>query len=134
MIQRIQSVYWIVILIISMLAYSFSNVIIENKEFVEKDYRSMFYKDSFLVISFFSLFSLLCFKKRKIQILINYLLLMLNFLLLISVFDYMVNTDFLKTNIYMVLFINLINIILVFLSVRAVKKDDKLVNSFNRLR
>ncbi|WP_185145370.1 DUF4293 family protein [Apibacter muscae] len=126
MIQRIQSIYLAIIGILSF-------VIGFITDFIPEDWADMFLFFFIGLLSFFSLFS---FKKRKIQIKINYLNIIINVVLigymvyhLLSspggAFSPMKGVEF---------FVPVLLIILLAMANKYINKDEKLIKSVDRFR
>jgi len=85
----------------------------------------------------FSFLTIFLYKNRKLQILISSLLMVISFLIcnLIVVNSYILvpSTQAVMSFNYIAIF-PLISLILFFLAYRAIKKDDKLVKSLDRIR
>lgn len=136
MIQRIQSVYLFIALIISA-ALIFVFPLWNNAEGVPvyaEDYLSIFI--AFLASALLSLVSIFMFKNRKLQFVLGRLNILLNFFLL-GVFVYWSlslpgEMDISEKGIGM--FLPIISIVFIVLANKAIKKDEDLVKSVDRLR
>jgi len=136
MLQRIQSVYLFIAVIISA-ALIFVFPLWENSERVAvfaQDYLSVFV--AFLGSALLSLVSIFMFKNRKLQLVLGRLNILLNFFLL-GVFVYWSlslpgEIDISEKGIGM--FLPIISIVFIVLANKAIKKDEDLVKSVDRLR
>jgi hypothetical protein len=136
MLQRIQSVYLFIAVIISA-ALIFVFPLWENSERVAvfaQDYLSVFV--AFLGSALLSLVSIFMFKNRKLQFVLGRLNILLNFFLL-GVFVYWSlslpgEIDISEKGIGM--FLPIISIVFIVLANKAIKKDEDLVKSVDRLR
>ena len=114
MIQRIQSLYLLIITAFSAVQFYFGGLYVLIA--------------AGTLIPFISIF---LYKNRKLQIILNYLNILLFLLILgIGAGLYFHSTRFA----YISFSIPLINIILTFLVIRAIKKDENLVKSLDRIR
>ncbi|TDN81833.1 uncharacterized protein DUF4293 [Salegentibacter sp. 24] len=136
MLQRIQTVYLLIAAIISGgLIFVFS--LWENTEGVPmfaQDYITVFI--AFLASALLSLVSIFMFKNRKLQFVLGRLNILLNFFLL-GVFVYWSlslpgEIDISEKGIGM--FLPIISIVFLVLANKAIKKDEDLVKSVDRLR
>jgi len=136
MLQRIQTVYLLIAAIISAgLIFVFS--LWENLEGVAmyaQDYLTVFI--AFLASGLLSLVSIFMFKNRKLQFVLGRLNILLNFFLL-GVFVYWSlsvpgEIDISEKGIGM--FLPIISIVFLVLANKAIKKDEDLVKSVDRLR
>jgi len=136
MLQRIQSVYLFIAVIISA-ALIFVFPLWENSERVAvfaQDYLSVFV--AFLGSALLSLVSIFMFKNRKLQLVLGRLNILFNFFLL-GVFVYWSlslpgEIDISEKGIGM--FLPIISIVFIVLANKAIKKDEDLVKSVDRLR
>jgi hypothetical protein len=136
MLQRIQSVYLFIAVIISA-ALIFVFPLWQNSERVAvfaQDYLSVFV--AFLGSALLSLVSIFMFKNRKLQFVLGRLNILLNFFLL-GVFVYWSlslpgEIDISEKGIGM--FLPIISIVFIVLANKAIKKDEDLVKSVDRLR
>lgn len=136
MIQRIQTI-WLI------LAAACSGGLIfvvslwidgEGNEIVAMDEASYF--GAFAVSAALSLFAIFIFKNRKLQTVINRLNILLN-LILLGVFVYRALTMSGATAVAekgIGMFIPILSIVLLVLANRAIRKDEQLVKSVDRLR
>ena len=90
----------------------------------------------FVVSAILSLISIFIFKNRKLQFVINRLTIILNFILLIALVYRSLNlpgeTEVSEKGIG--IFLPIISIVLIVLANKAIKKDEDLVKSVDRLR
>ena len=135
MIQRIQSVYLFLVILINVLAVLFlANTLDKTADLVfEIGYEYHIY---FLIISILSLWSLFAFKKRSFQLKTGRINLILNFVAL-GFFIYWLlilpgEINFSKKGIGLI--IPVISIVFIFLAQKAIKRDDDLVKSADRFR
>jgi len=156
MIQRIQTFYLLVIVVLSTVTLFSELGGLQNQETGELytlNYRGLFEKNATLdlvfnssvwlltalmaIIPLIALFTVFQFKRRifQIRLLIFNLVLMAGFygMLFIYLWQYGKSTD---TNLYvnMVAAFPLVNIILSVLAIRAIGKDEALIKSLNRIR
>lgn len=133
MIQRIQSVYL-------MIAFLFSgiNALLFNEELIQGEF---FYILGLIISScLFSLLAIFLFKRRTFQMKLNLLNLLLNLLiiglLIYHLLDLSKRIYFSEESIeFIVTFIlSAMVIVLLWLSNRAIKKDDRLLKSVDRIR
>ena len=136
MLQRIQTIYLLIAVIASGgLIFAFS--LWENAEGVAmyaQDYLMVFI--AFLASALLSLVSIFMFKNRKLQFVLGRLNILLNFFLL-GVFVYWSlsfpgEMDISEKGIGM--FLPIISIVFLVLANKAIKKDEDLVKSVDRLR
>ncbi len=137
MIQRIQTLYlFIIILITAVLPFTVSIWPVVNNA-------SLFSTDELLyiaivlgIIAFLALVSILMYKTRKKQFVVNRLNMILNFFLL-GFFVYRLLTLSGEINISekgIGVYIPIFSIVLLVLANKAIKKDEDLVKSVDRLR
>ena len=132
MIQRAQTIYLLFSVLLCMLTFYLFPLELEKEEFFGIDYRFLFQKYSFLLISFSSLVSVIIYKKRDFQLLLNRFSLLLIFFLIASFFIFHIDTF--SSNHYKILSTAFINFILIILANKSILKDKKLIDSINRLR
>ena len=133
MIQRIQTLYLLLIFMVYLFFYVFAIFpIIGGID--SKAGKILLFKFSFLI--FFVLTSIFLYKKRKKQIIINKFLIVnqiaVIFLLFINYFKNYISLSFLQ--LFLWLGISVFSIFLFLLANRAIRKDERLVASINRLR
>jgi len=125
MIQRIQSVYLLIVFcLMAILIYiPFSS--------------SLAVSFTAGLIALLSLFTIFLFKKRKLQVKISYLIMLLLALIYVLYFIFdqkaIQITDFFRHTRYTFVF-PLISFILIYLAILRIQKDEKLVRSLDRLR
>ncbi|MDG2371157.1 MAG: DUF4293 family protein [Flavobacteriaceae bacterium] len=129
MIQRIQSVYLLLIIIVNviykLILNTFSNIIFPGYSMISNWTSSVYvYLIPTILIS---LTSLLLYKYRTRQLLLNRLNIFFQLLLLASSFD-----NLISFNIFYILL--LINLVLINLANYGIKKDENLIKSIDRLR
>jgi len=90
----------------------------------------------FLLSAVLSLFSIFMFKNRKLQFVINRLTIILNFILLIALVYGSLNLpgEAVVSEKGIGMFLPIISIVLIVLANKAIKKDEDLVKSVDRLR
>ena len=136
MIQRIQSIY---LLLAAVIAGGLSFVFnlwktAEDTVVYAKD--TTFVLAAFLLSATISIISIVMFKNRKLQFVINRLNIILNFILLL-VFVYCSMTTSGESEISekgVGMLLPIISIVLLVLANKAIKKDEDLVKSVDRLR
>jgi len=133
MIQRVQTLYLIILIIICIISFYFFPKEIEVIGFFGLDYRYIFHKYSFLLVALLGFISIFLYKKRIFQIYINRLSLLITLSFLLSLLRVYLCYD-LNLNHYKIFIASLINFIIILLANRAIIKDKKLVDSINRLR
>ena len=147
MIQRIQSVWLLVATILSagLFMFGMMNVTyIQNGEEISKTYKLLEYSYLLAVVAIalvaLPLIAIFMFKNRKMQVNLALLALVLN---IGFVAFYLMGTDSfvskLKvqptgTSFGVASFIPLVSVIFLFMAIRGIRKDEKLVKSLDRLR
>jgi branched-subunit amino acid transport protein AzlD len=144
MIQRIQSVYLIIILLISSILVIYVPVWITDKAtpfFVYKSFENneafiLSIGVSFIAVAVLALISLLNFKKRKSQFMLNRLNIIVNLYLIGVLLYYLLNLsgEIVVSEKGIGSFIPVLNIVLLALANKAIQKDEALVKSMDRLR
>ena len=136
MIQRIQSLFLICSIIITAVLPFFFSLWTENEDKVVYFNESILYIVFFAAISALALMSLLLFKKRQTQFVLNRLAIIFNFILLgFFVFRTLnISGEMQISEKGIGMFLPTISIILLVLANRAIKKDEDLVKSVDRLR
>jgi hypothetical protein len=129
MIQRIQSFYILILFFLSILIYSNAFNFTPTSEFFGR----FISFNGFLGVPLLLLFTLFLYKKRKLQILLCWLLLLMHFgqfgLLLSEVNqNYGLNFETLA------ILESLVGIFLLWLTKRNIQKDEALVRSVDRIR
>ena len=136
MIQRIQSIYLLLAFIVTgALPFVFHLWKLENGEIIYF-MSNMKYTSLFGLSTVLSLLSLLTFKKRQQQFVMNRLNIILNFILL-GLFVYRTLTVSGETTVSekgIGMFLPIVAIFLLVLANKAIKKDEDLVKSVDRLR
>ena len=126
MLVRIQNLYLLILVLINSL-YMFANEFkfILFPIFTAFKFINVYFVFSITLIS--SLVSLIIFKKRKIQLLINNINILFNlFFLFLTIYEaYSFNS---------VYFVFIANLFFLYKANRAVKKDEELINSIDRIR
>ena len=129
MILRIQSLYLIIVVLLSCIIIYLSSD--SSFDTVLKSWFQAYY--GFYSIPILGFLSLFLFSKRKTQSIFCFVLILLN-LVVILIYGREAlggNSNFI---ILMILIISLIECILLFLARRAINKDEKLVRSIDRIR
>jgi hypothetical protein len=136
MIQRIQSLYLICSMIITAVLPFFFSIWTEETETVVYFYDSILYSSFFGTISMVTLISLFLFKNRQTQFVLNRLTIIFNFILLgFFVFRTLnLSGEMQISEKGIGMFLPTISIVLLVLANRAIKKDEDLVKSVDRLR
>jgi len=133
MIQRLQSLY-ILFYIINKCYLLYKSSMEKNPFYMFVDCLDPFFLlPVFLII--FSAFTLFNFKNRKIQIKLLYLLIIIQVIILTSIliFSYKVDDPIIFLQNYHT-YSYLLGLLLLLLSLRGIKKDQKLIDSIDRIR
>jgi len=129
MIQRIQSLYLIVVILLSSLMLYLSLVPSFGMEL-----NSWFYAYfGFYSIPLLATICLFLYSKRKIQSILCFVLILFN-LVVVQICGLKVFEGNTHTIILLVLVASIVECILLFLARRAIDKDEKLVRSIDRIR
>ena len=129
MIQRIQSLYLIVVILLSSLMLYLSLVPSFGMEL-----NSWFYAYyGFYSIPLLATICLFLYSKRKIQSILCFVLILFN-LVVVQICGLKVFEGNTHTIILLVLVASMVECILLFLARRAIDKDEKLVRSIDRIR
>ena len=136
MIQRIQSVFLLVVVLLGALAPFLAYLWLDagGAEFFAKN--ELWISIAFYVVAALALIAMLSFKKRQNQFVINRLNIILNFFLL-GFFVYRslnLSGETLVSEKGIGMFIPVFSIVFLALANRAIKKDEDLVKSVDRLR
>jgi len=144
MIQRIQSVYLAIIILISSVLVIYVPLWVTNKtealfvyqSFTEKEIPIISIAASFIIVTVLALISLLNFKKRKSQFMLNRLNIIVNLYLIGVLLYYLLNLsgEIVISKKGIGSFIPVLNIVLLALANKAIQKDEALVKSMDRLR
>ena len=129
MIQRVQSIYMLFSIIFMIAITYFLPVLISKKGEIFFTYQSKYAHITILVSSFLLLYSIFLFKNRKKQLLFNQIS---KFLLSATFFILFFTKGELFPDRGMFVFI--IPYVLILLANRFIKKDEKLVQSADRIR
>ncbi|MDT0293265.1 DUF4293 domain-containing protein [Mesonia ostreae] len=136
MIQRIQSIYlFLIIIIIGLGSYFLSLWTNESGESVYIIDR-LYVLGAFALSAVLALISIFLYKNRKLQFVVNRLNIILNFILL-GFFVYwslMVPGEMQISENGIGMFLPIISIVLLVMANKAIKKDEALVKSVDRLR
>ena len=144
MIQRIQSVYLAIIILINSILVAYVPLWISNKSEALFVYQS-FGKNKILLISLaigfilasiLALVSLFKYKRRKSQFMLNRLNIIVNLYLIGVLLYYLLNLsgEIVISEKGIGSFIPVLNIVLLVLANKAIQKDEALVKSMDRLR
>jgi len=144
MIQRIQSVYLTVIILISSILVIYVPLWVSNKSealfiyqsFGKKEILIMSLTIGFIVVTILALVSLLKYKNRKSQFMLNRLNIIVNLYLIGVLLFYLLNLsgEIVISEKGIGSFIPVLNIVLLALANKAIQKDEALVKSMDRLR
>ena len=126
MIQRIQSLYLLLVIILSSVTLYFS---LTNNFEIELNF--WFYK--FYIIPIFGFLSLLFYSKRKVQSILCLLLILFN-MIVITFYVLKVFQGNINRIILIVVGVSFLESILLILARIAINKDEKLVRSIDRIR
>ncbi|MDQ7917716.1 DUF4293 domain-containing protein [Mesonia sp. MT50] len=136
MIQRIQSVYlFLIIIVVALGSYFLSIWTNESGESVYAIDR-LYIFGAFSLSSILALVTIFLYKNRKLQFVVNRLNIILNFILL-GFFVYwslMVPGEMQISENGIGMFLPIISIVLLVMANKAIKKDEALVKSVDRLR
>ncbi len=132
MIQRVQTLYLIFSILICILTFYLFPLELEKKIFFGFDHLLIFEKYFFVLISIISFVSMLFFRKRKLQIYLNRVSILL--ICLFGISFVLFNKYNFDMNHYKILSSALINLILIIFANKSISKDKKLIDSINRLR
>jgi len=136
MIQRIQSIYLLLAFLVAVLgSYFLSLWVNENGENIYAIDRP-YVMGAFVLSSLLALFTIFLFKNRKLQFVMNRLNIILNFILL-GFFVYwslMVPGEMQISEKGIGMLLPIISIVLLVMANKAIKKDEALVKSVDRLR
>lgn len=135
MIQRIQSVYLFIVILLNILAvFFFAESLNKTADVIDKI--SFEYHMFFLTICVMSFWAILVFKNRSFQLKIGHVNLFLNFVALGFLTYWLLilpgEISFSEKGIELV--IPVISIVFIFLAQKAIKRDDELVKSADRFR
>lgn len=144
MIQRIQSLYLLIIILISVLSIIFLNLWMQS-DALEIRVLSLFQSDNWMfktlsILYFLSpvlaLISLLNFKSRKRQLVLNNINVLANLFLLgfLVFFLFNLSGEVVVSEKGIGSFLPLVSIVLLLLANRAIRKDENLVKSIDRIR
>lgn len=136
MLQRIQSIYLAVVFIaVAVLPYVFPLWKVDRKEFMFN--KNMLYVVLFGLSTALTVISIISFKKRQHQFVLNRLNMILN-LILLGLFVYRSLNLSGETPVVsekgIGMFLPIISIVMLVLANKAIKKDEDLVKSVDRLR
>ena len=126
MIQRIQSLYLLLVIILSSVTLYFS---LTNNFEIELNF--WFYK--FYIIPIFGFLSLLFYSKRKVQSILCLLLILFN-IIVITFYVLKVFQGNINRIILIVVGVSFLESVLLILARSAIDKDEKLVRSIDRIR
>jgi membrane protease YdiL (CAAX protease family) len=135
MIQRIQSVYLLIVAILAGIGI-YSPLWTNNKLIVVKGFDNIYILALFASVIGLSILTIFLFKNRKLQFVLGRVNILINIILL-GVFGYYGQTfsgETLVSEKEIGLFVPIVSIVFLYLSNRAIKKDEELVKSVDRLR
>ncbi len=135
MIQRIQSIYLLLVAIIAGLGL-YLPLWKNNENIVEKGFENTYILVLFAIVIILSIVAIFMFKNRKLQFVLGRFNILINILLL-SVFGYYTQNfsgEALVSEKEIGLSIPFISIVLLYMANKAIKKDEELVKSVDRLR
>ncbi len=136
MIQRIQSVYLFIVAILAGLGIYFP-VWDDQKLNIIKGFDNIYILSLFASVSVLSLLTIFLFNNRKLQFVLNRFNILIN-LILLGVFGYYTQTlsgeAIVVSEKEIGLVVPLISIVFLYLANKAIKKDEDLVKSVDRLR
>lgn len=129
MIQRIQSLYLLLAVLLSSGLLYLSNV----TEYASSLESFFSVNHGFYLIPFLTLIALLLFKKRKIQVVLILLIILFTLFPIVFYVQEIYN-GVQASALYATVSIYLLNIIFLFLARRGIIKDEKLIRSIDRIR
>jgi len=135
MIQRIQSIYLLIVAMFSGIGVYYSTLE-NNKLFVGKDFDNIYILSLFASVIVLSIITIFLFNNRKLQFVLVRFNILINIILL-GVFGYYTQTfsgETLVSEKEIELVIPFISIVFLYLANKAIKKDEDLVKSVDRLR
>jgi hypothetical protein len=136
MIQRIQTLYLAVVAILSILAAFFIKSLAQNEESSIFELSVQMDRITFFIAAIFAVISIFLYKKRINQFIVNRLNIILN-LFLLGFFVYRslkLSGESLLSQKGIWIIVPLISIVLLILANKAIKRDEDLVKSVDRLR
>lgn len=136
MIQRIQTLYLAVVAILSILAAFFIKSLAQNEESSIFELSVQMDRITFFIAAIFAVISIFLYKKRINQFIVNRLNIILN-LFLLGFFVYRslkLPGESLLSQKGIWIIVPLISIVLLILANKAIKRDEDLVKSVDRLR
>jgi len=135
MIQRIQTIYLLVVAILAGLGI-YSPLWVKNKLFVVKGFDNIYILSLFASVIVLSVLSIFLYNNRKLQFVLGRFNILINIILL-GVFGYYTQTlsgETLVSEKEIGLVIPFVSIVFLYLANTAIKKDEDLVKSVDRLR
>lgn len=136
MIQRIQTLYLAFVAILSILAAFFIKSLAQNEESSIFELSIPMDRITFFIVAIFAIISIFLYKKRINQFIVNRLNIILN-LFLLGFFVYRslnLSGESLLSQKGIWIIVPLISIVLLILANKAIKRDEDLVKSVDRLR
>lgn len=136
MIQRIQTLFLAVVAILSILAAFFIKSLVQNDESSIFELSIQIDRIMFFIVAIIAVISILLYKKRINQFIVNRLNIILN-LFLLGFFVYRslnLSGESLLSQKGIWIIVPLISIVLLILANKAIKRDEDLVKSVDRLR
>ena len=136
MIQRIQSLYLGLVLLVNILAIFFVNIVAEAPENSIFTLANALNIGTFILFATLTLMSVLSYKKRINQFVMNRLNIILNFFLLgFFVYRWLnLSGESVLSEKGIGMFVPIISIVFLSVANKAIKKDEDLVKSVDRLR
>jgi len=135
MIQRIQTIYLLIVAILAGLGI-YLPLWINNKLIVVKGFDNIYILSLFVTEIVIAILTIFSFKNRKLQFVLGRLNILINIILL-GVFGYYSQSfsgETLVSEKGIGLVIPFVSIVFLYLANKAIKKDDELVKSMDRLR
>ncbi len=136
MIQRIQTLFLAVVAILSILAAFFIKSLVQNDESSIFELSIQIDRIMFFIVAIIAVISIFLYKKRINQFIVNRLNIILN-LFLLGFFVYRslnLSGESLLSQKGIWIIVPLISIVLLILANKAIKRDEDLVKSVDRLR
>lgn len=135
MVQRIQSIYLVIVALLAGFGI-YSPLWIKNKLIVVKGFDNIYILALFASVIVLSVLTIFLFKNRKLQFVLVRFNILINIILL-GVFGYYTQTlsgETLVSEKEIGLIIPFVSIVFLYLANKAIRKDEELVKSVDRLR
>ena len=136
-IQRIQSVYLLIVTIL-MAIYSFMNVIlVQTATIMEKLTLFSASKISFIIsllVAIVSCITIFKYKKMNLQITLSSISILLIITQVVMLFIEVLSKDYTSVEFFICNCIPVISIVLLILTIAAIKRDKKILSSYDRIR